>query len=341
MFTDEPRTKAFVFAINHLNLARRNAFAARLRWLDAGKTYLVEEITQAPDGDFAYSCRGEYSGARLKADGLPIDLDAGIERCAAFWIQEKATAGPQVLYADAAVAGYSERISGENIDVQVQGHPGAVARLIVFKPGAKGVENRLVALDEQGRAAARFDATTITDAIQARTSEPTTTPGRRDTATAGAWHGKYGTTAAWLAGQKIEPAHGFNLTTSAPVYVWPKDDATPRILALPPGQSGKKVAACWTTADQFTMSVAAPAGRPYRLTVYAMDYDNGKRGMEITVKSRDGRVYDRQNATLADTNRGIYLTWQVSGPAIITARKTEGCNAAVSGVFVDAEGNEK
>ena len=84
------------------------------------------------------------------------------------------------------------------------------------------------------------------------------------------------------------------------------------------------------------MNVGAPTGRTYRLTVYVMDYDNGKRGMQLTVKSRDGRVYDRQNTTVAETNQGVYFSWEVTGPATIRARKTAGYNAAVSGVFVDA-----
>ena len=240
MFTDETRKQAIVFAVNHRELITNNAFAAKLRWLDASKTYLIEDITQAPDGDFAYAYRGEFTGTQLKTDGLPIDLDAGEERCAAFWIQERTAACPQVLYADAAVAGYRERISGEKLVVQVQGRPRATARLMVFKPGAEGVENRTVALDGQGRATATFDAATISDAIHQRASGPATTLGRRDTATAGGWHGKYGATAAWLAGQKIGPAGGFSLTTSAPVYVWGKDNATPRVLALPPGRTAQR-----------------------------------------------------------------------------------------------------
>ena len=318
-------------------MAKQNAFAAKLRWLDEKKTYLIEEITQLPDALFNYKYRGEFSGMQLKSQGLPIDLDAGEECCAAFWIQEKTSSNPQVLYADAAVVGYVEKTLASGLAVQVRGQPRATGRLIVFKPGPNGVEDRAIELDAQGRAAVTFDATTITQAAQKIVSMPvTTTVGRRDTATAGNWHGKYGATAAWLAGQKIEPANGFTLKTAAPVYVWPKDDGTPRVLDLPTGHAGVRVAACWTTGDRFTMCVDSPSKRPYRLTVYVMDYDNGKRGMEITVKSRDGKVYDRQTANAAETNQGIYFSWDVTGRVTIQARKTEGCNAAVSGVFVDA-----
>jgi hypothetical protein len=333
-YTSARRGQALLLAVG-FGSAPAN-LAPRLRTVEPSKTYLVEEITQTPDGDYAYAYRGEFTGARLKAEGLPIDLDAGVERCSAFWIQEQAGAGPQVLYADAAVLSYQEKSSAAGLTVEVQGRPKAAARLIAFKPGKSAVENRAIVLDAQGRATVTFNPMAITQTAQQGTSRPfTTTVGRRDTKTAGAWPGKYGTIAAWLAGHKIDPANDFSLRTSAPVYVWGRADATRRVLALPSGQTGSKVAACWTTADQFTMSVAAPPGRSYRLTVYVLDYDHNKRGMEITVKSRDGKVCDRQNATIEETGEGIYLSWEVSGPVTIKARKTEGFNAVVSGVFVD------
>ena len=152
MFTDDRRTRALVFAINHLDLNKQNAFAAKLRWLDGGKTYLVQEITQTPGGNFTYAFRGEFAGARLQTEGLPVDLAAGVERCAAFWIQEKFGNHPQVLYADSAVTSYSK--TG-----QVQGKPNAIARLIIYKPDKNGVEELAVKLDAQGQAVVKREVT--------------------------------------------------------------------------------------------------------------------------------------------------------------------------------------
>jgi hypothetical protein len=152
MFTDERRTKALVFAINHLDLNKQNAFAAKLRWLDGTKTYLVQEITQTPNGDFTYVFCGEFAGARLQAEGLPVDLAVGAERCAAFWIQEKSGNHPQVLYADSTVTSYSK--TG-----QMQGKPNATARLILYKPDKNGVEELAVNLDAQGQATVKMEVT--------------------------------------------------------------------------------------------------------------------------------------------------------------------------------------
>ena len=45
-----------------------------------------------PGGRFNHLSLGAFSGEQLKNAGLPIDLAAGPERCAAFWIEEK---GPE------------------------------------------------------------------------------------------------------------------------------------------------------------------------------------------------------------------------------------------------------
>ena len=220
-----------------------------------------------PDGDFAYGFRGEFSGAQLKAEGLPIDLDAGVERCAAFWIQEKTSSDPQVLYADAAVTSYS----GDRL----RRHTGLVSRrkckadaqrrpreLIVFKPGENGVEDRAVTLDAQGRATAAFDATTITETAipdGLATVDQHRGPPRHDHRRQLARQVRRSWPPGLPARRSSRPAASPS-TRPPPVYVWGKDDATARVLALPAGQTGAKVAACWTTGDQFTMSVGAPAG---------------------------------------------------------------------------------
>ncbi|MCX6878164.1 MAG: GH36 C-terminal domain-containing protein [Verrucomicrobia bacterium] len=163
MFTDEKKIQALLFAINHLKLSNENAFAAKLRWLDPAKTYLIEDITMLSGGKFKHRYCGAFSGAQLKENGLPIDLNAGPERCAAFWIQEQGKNVPQVLYADAAVTSYTEKIEGSDLTVTLEGTPGAMAQLVSYQPGAKGVEDREVTLDSSGKVTVVFDSTTISN----------------------------------------------------------------------------------------------------------------------------------------------------------------------------------
>lgn len=175
MFTDEPKTKALLIAINHLNLATNNAFAAKLRWLDASKTYLIEEITQTANGGFNYVFRGEYAGRQLVYEGLPIDLDDRPEPCAAFWIQEKTSATkPQVLYADTAILDYTEKSAGDKFTVAIIGATNCTATLFVHKPNKKlpGVEKREVNLGPTGRVTTEFDAGTVTDSEMPLTFRP-------------------------------------------------------------------------------------------------------------------------------------------------------------------------
>jgi hypothetical protein len=152
MFTDEKRTKALLFAVNHLDLSRINNFPAKLRWLDTAKDYLVEDITMQPGGKFEYAFCGEFTGAQLKSSGLPIDLADTHDRCAAYWIQERMPNRPQVLYADSAVTGYTEKADGTGLIVQLQGKPNTTAHVIVYNPGKNGVEESNVFLEATGRA---------------------------------------------------------------------------------------------------------------------------------------------------------------------------------------------
>ena len=327
-------------AVNHLDLNRNNSFAAKLRGLDDGKTYLVEEITQQPDGSYNYRFHGEFTGAELKERGLPVNLDANEEPCAAFWLQEKAAVKAQTLYADAAVTRYSETTAGSGLAVILQGAANATAQLVVYKPSSRGVEYRQVALDASGKATAVFDETTISKAARPpRLDAATAAFVARDTTTAGAWHGKYGAKAAWIAGGSLAPVGGFTMRTrTAATHVWGADNKTARVLALPAGQPGPKLAACWTAVTSFSLVVRAPGSEPYRLTLYLMDYDihpRGERGIKLTLKTRDGKSLDVQRATPAETGKGVYLTWTVTGSVTVEAAKTEGVNAAVSGVFVD------
>ena len=163
----------------------------------------------------------------------------------------------------------------------------------------------------------------------------TTDKGIHDTETAGAWQGRYGALGAWIAGGKVDPTNGFSLVTSAAEYGWGAAGTDARVLAGPHEASDQKTAACWTEANQFTLKVGAPDERCYKLSVYMLDYDKNGRIMEVTVKSRDHKLHDRQTASVAEMGNGVYLSWEVTGPVTIRAQKRAGFNATVSGVFVD------
>lgn len=148
MFADEGKERAVVIAINHLELNRQNAFQAKLRSLANDREYLVMEITQLPDGSHAYAFKGGFSGEDLSRNGLPVDLSAGVERCAVFWIQEKSSELRQVVYADESVRSYRQQKSL----VDLQGIPDATAVLFVYDAATGKVDRHTVKLDAGGRA---------------------------------------------------------------------------------------------------------------------------------------------------------------------------------------------
>lgn len=159
MFVNTDRSRGLLIAIDHKKTGV-DGILPKLRWLDEHKSYLVEDISLHSDG-FHYSFRGLCAGATLKSPGFPVNLSSYPDRCAAFWIQEAIPDRPQVLYADHRIANYSERTEGTSLKVEAEGAPNTRVQIVVYKPGAKDVENRTFPLDSEGRATVAFDPTTI------------------------------------------------------------------------------------------------------------------------------------------------------------------------------------
>ena len=74
---------------------------------------------------------------------------------------------------------------------------------------------------------------------------------------------------------------------------------------------------------------------PYRLTLYALDYDRNGREMAITIVSDDGEKLDSRRVGKEETAAGVYLTWTVTGPVRVGLKKLAGHSAVLSGVFID------
>lgn len=91
-FFDKAKGRMLLLAVNHLDLCASNAFAAKLRALDPAKVYAVTDVTMLPGGKFRHEPIGTFSGAALREKGLPVDLDANPEPCAAYTLEEKAGA---------------------------------------------------------------------------------------------------------------------------------------------------------------------------------------------------------------------------------------------------------
>ena len=155
----------------------------------------------------------------------------------------------------------------------------------------------------------------------------------RDTTTAGAWPLKYGSLAAWLPKvTPVSPQKGYSLELRhGQPFLWAPTSNDPRV---PEAPAGPRRSTCWFADQTVSLAVTPPDTRPYRLALYLLDWDRNKRAMEVALTGELGAL-DAQQATIEETDRGVYLRWTVTGPITIEVRKTAGYNAVISGVFVD------
>jgi hypothetical protein len=161
MFVNEAKTKGILIAVGGANKSA-GSFTPRLRWLDPGKTYLVEDITLQDDGTWHYSFKCKTTGAALVQDGLEVNLLENPSRGKAFWIQEVTPNPQQVLYADDKIVAYTENWDDTTLTVNVSGTAGATAQVIVYKTAVNGTEIKSVTLDSEGQGKVRFSGNSIT-----------------------------------------------------------------------------------------------------------------------------------------------------------------------------------
>jgi hypothetical protein len=157
-----------------------------------------------------------------------------------------------------------------------------------------------------------------------------------DTNTAGQWKGKYGKLAVWIpnvAGDET-PQNGFRLQLQeGQSFTWSASASADKRVPQSP-QKSAAAATCWFADDHLQLNVTPPDATPYRLTLYALDYDRNGRALEVSLAD-DLAPLDTRRVSIAETAGGVYLTWTVTGPMNVTVRLLAGFNAVLSAVFVD------
>jgi hypothetical protein len=155
----------------------------------------------------------------------------------------------------------------------------------------------------------------------------------KDTATVGKWKGKYGKKAAWIAitSDTAAKQEGYALEVKdAETYTWSENDKDDKRVPQPPKDGADSPATCWYNGDSFSLVVTPPDDKPYKVTLYVMDYDHQQRAMEVVDPAKQTHELSTQ-----ETDGGICLTWIVEKAATFEVRKKEGPNGVVSGVFID------
>jgi hypothetical protein len=131
-------------------------------------------------------------------------------------------------------------------------------------------------------------------------------------------------TAAKQAGYALE-------VKDAETYTWSENDKDDKRVPQPPKDGADAPATCWYNGDSFSLVVTPPDDKPYKVTLYVMDYDHQQRVMEVVDPAKQTHELSTQ-----ETDGGICLTWIAEMAATFEIRKKEGPNGVVSGVFIDA-----
>ena len=337
MYVDTQQTTALLIAVG-FGIAQE--LQPRLRGLNPDRTYWVEDITLGREKP-GYVFRGRHTGRDLMANGLPLDLAAHGASSLACWIQAEKPQPAQVLYADANVEQLEETPVAGRLAVKLGGRPNTTARLVIAKPGKDGVEDCDIPIDASGHASVTLDPDKVSQVAQPLVMHPPATvkPEPPVLGGGGDWVGRFGKTAAWLAGAgdlKMEQ-NGFRMDTDAGVHIWAvnANASDDRVLLSSNQTAAVRRAACWTAAERINLCVWAPDAKPYRLSVYLLDYDRCGRTHQVALHGANGTLLDTQIAEATATAKGVYLSWTVTGSVELEVTKTTGLNAAASAVFVD------
>jgi hypothetical protein len=159
---------------------------------------------------------------------------------------------------------------------------------------------------------------------------------RRDTSSGGHWKGQFGRLAAWIPQvTDMKPQDGYRLETmNNALCTWENATDDRRALESPAKEASGRVATCWHNSKVASFAITPPDRKPYRLSVYLLDFDKAGRAMEAEVRDAEAPL-DRQAVSQEETARGTYLTWTVSGKVKLALKNVAGANAVVSGVFID------
>jgi hypothetical protein len=156
-----------------------------------------------------------------------------------------------------------------------------------------------------------------------------------DATTEGSWHGVYGADGYDIAGDTSTgnprfPSYATVTLTGANNYTWAASTTDPR--ALQNAANTGRLASTWYNGQSFSFNVNITDGKAHKVSLYALDWDNGGRTEQVQVIDNvTGKVLDTE--TISSFRNGKYVSWNITGNVTIKVTKTAGVNAVVSGLF--------
>lgn len=162
------------------------------------------------------------------------------------------------------------------------------------------------------------------------TPAPTTSPFVQ-LVTPGTWKGRYGNDGYLMAlGDQKLPSYvsGVSFTGNAD-WNWQAPLTDGRGLILP--STGVPWAACFYSANPWSLAFNMSDGKPHMVTFYLVDWDNQSRCETVTWTSSAGAQIDSRE--LCNFSPGAYLTWQLQGSVKASFTRNAGPNSVLSSIM--------
>jgi len=152
-----------------------------------------------------------------------------------------------------------------------------------------------------------------------------------DTSTRGTWQSTYGADGNYVVGSSSSPpAYAKVSALNKADYVWVSSTSDSR--ALQKVGATDRVAACWYSAQSFSVDVNLTDGQMHRVAVYCLDWDASGRSQLVEILDPvSGVVLDTR--TVSSFSGGVYLVWNLVGHVVLRVTSKGGPNAAMSGLF--------
>jgi uncharacterized repeat protein (TIGR03803 family) len=155
----------------------------------------------------------------------------------------------------------------------------------------------------------------------------------RDVGRGGNWIGRFGTKGYWIPFVATN-RNGFDVkvTEGRPLIALRSAAGDNRVPESPSGAA--PLVTSWYNGDVVELEIRPPSDDTIRLTLYYYDYASSGNSTRISVYSAFG-MHDEQTAALSETDKGVYLTWEIAGQTRVRVAKLIGYDVAVAGLFFD------
>jgi hypothetical protein len=152
-----------------------------------------------------------------------------------------------------------------------------------------------------------------------------------DNSTGGTWKGVYGSEGYSIMGEGASYSTAVTLAaTGQSQWIWNWAPTDPAALQRASGSS--RIASCWYSFGPMNVALNFAGPAHHKLSVYCLDWDAAGRSEVIEIL--DGNQNVLQSWTVSDFQKGVYVSFDVTGAVTLRVRPVTG-SAVISGIFID------